>query len=97
MNIKSKDEIIKTIQVNQKLIQKYGVQKIGLFGSHARGEATYSSDVDFLIDLNAKTFDNYMGLKIFLEELLNCKVDLVLPHTIRPALRDAILKEVIYA
>jgi uncharacterized protein len=67
-----------------------------LFGSAARGEATEGSDLDFLVELEKKTFDNYMDLIFFLEELFNCKVDLVMKENIKPRLREPILKETVY-
>ena len=54
------------------------MKSLALFGSVARDEATDSSDVDVLVDFGAPpTFDQYMGLKIFLEDLLQCQVDVV--------------------
>ena len=44
-----------------------------------------------------KTFDNYMDLKFFLEDLFNCKVDLVIVETIKPELKSHILENVKYA
>ena len=49
------------------------------------------------MELEKKTFDNYMDLKEFLEELFGCKVDLVMKDAIKPRLREPILKETIYA
>lgn len=78
-------------------ISSYGVRKIGLFGSCLRGEEDSRSDIDVLVDFEKKSFDNYMGLKIFLEDKLGRKVDLIILSAIKPALRDGILKEVKYA
>jgi len=73
------------------------VNRLGLFGSASRNEATAASDLDFLVDLEPATFDNYMDLKFFLEDLFDCKVDLVLCDTIKPRLRQSILQEVVDA
>jgi hypothetical protein len=70
---------------------------LGLFGSCARGEATSGSDLDFVVELEKKSFDAYMDLKDFLEKLFGCKVDLVMKDAIKPRLREPILKETIYA
>jgi hypothetical protein len=80
-------------------IKKYGVKKIGLFGSYTKGRQQVKSDVDILVEFekSEKTFDNYMGLKLFLEDLLNCKVDLVISETIKPELKPYIMKSVNYA
>ena len=79
--------------------QKYGVRKIGIFGSFARGEEKEGSDIDVLVDFNegAKTFDHFMELKFFLEDLFGRKVDLVTVDALRPQLKEGILKEVAYA
>lgn len=79
--------------------QKYGVKKIGIFGSFARGEEKESSDIDVLVDFNegAKTFDHFMDLKFFIEDLFGRKVDLVTVTALRPQLKESILKEVTYA
>lgn len=57
-------------------IRGYGVRRIGLFGSYCRGEQTETSDVDILVEFedDEKTFDNYMDLKFFLEDLFGLKV-----------------------
>lgn len=91
------EQIIKVIEANREKIKSFGMRRLGLFGSAVRGEATESSDLDFLVELEEETFDAYMDLKFFLEKLFNCKVDLVLPDTIKPRLRSYILNETIYA
>jgi predicted nucleotidyltransferase len=91
------EQILKIIEANREKIKGFGVRRLGLFGSAARGEATEASDLDFLVELEKKTFDNYMDLKEFLEELFGCKVDLVMKDAIKPLLREPILREAIYA
>ena len=76
---------------------RFGVRKIGLFGSHARGEGSRGSDIDILVEFEEPTFDRYMDLKFFLEELFGVEVDLVLVDTLKPRLKPYILKEVVYA
>ena len=68
-----------------------------MFGSAARNEATEGSDLDFLVEFDRKTFDNYMGLKEFLESLFGCRVDLVIRSAVKPRLREAILSSEIHA
>ncbi|RPI36769.1 MAG: nucleotidyltransferase [Nitrospiraceae bacterium] len=91
---------IETLRNHELMIkQKYGVRKIGIFGSFARVEEKEGSDIDVLVDFNegAKTFDHFMDLKFFLEDLFGRKVDLVTVDALRPQLREGILKEVAYA
>jgi hypothetical protein len=93
------EEILGKIEENKEKIRKFGVKKIGLFGSYIRGEQKPVSDVDVLVEFEKgmKTFDNYMDLKFFLEDLFNCKVDLVIAEAIKPDFKPRILESVKYA
>ncbi|MFQ5887506.1 MAG: nucleotidyltransferase family protein [Candidatus Hydrothermarchaeales archaeon] len=93
------EAILKEIKENLEKIRKYGVKRIGLFGSYVRDEQNAVSDIDILVDFEKgkKTFDNYMELKFFLEELFKCKVDLVISEAIKPDLKSYILGSVKYA
>ncbi len=79
------------------ILNQFGVRKLGIFGSCARGEESKDSDIDVLVEFDEKTFDNYMGLKLFLEEKLGRKIDLVIIDALKPALREEVLREVKYA
>ncbi|MBE3570382.1 MAG: nucleotidyltransferase family protein [Bacillales bacterium] len=78
--------------------QKYGVKRIGLFGSYSRGEQKDSSDIDVLVEFtdDAMTFDNYMNLKFNLEDRFQKSIDLVILDDIKPALKPYILESVKY-
>ena len=76
------------------LKDRFGVKSLGLFGSIARGEASPRSDVDILVEFHTPSFDHYMDLKFYLEERLGRPVDLVLKGSLKPALRERILREV---
>jgi len=93
------EEILKLIQQNKERIKRYGVKRIGLFGSYLRGEQKESSDIDILVEFEKgkKTFDNYMELKFFLEDLFKRKVDLVIAESVKPELKKYIMKSVRYA
>jgi hypothetical protein len=78
------------------LRRDFGVRRIALFGSTARGEATEDSDLDLLVDFEAgPTFDSFMGLKLFLEDHLGRRVDLVTPESLKPRLRPIIEREAV--
>lgn len=94
--VRNREEVLKTLQQNRAAIQGFGVRRLGFFGSIARGEGSATSDLDFLVELRRNTFDAYMDLKFFLEDLFHCSVDLVLTGSVKPALRDRILKETVY-
>ena len=93
----NRDQIIETLKRNRETLHRFGVKRLGLFGSHARNESSGTSDLDFLVEFESKSFDRYMELKSFLEDLFGCHVDLVLRNTIKPRLQAAILKETVYA
>jgi len=82
---------------NRETLRRFGVRRLDLFGSCARGEDSGASDLDFLVDFKTKTFDAYMDLKEFLEGLFGCPVDLVLVDALKPRLRSPILKEAVHA
>jgi predicted nucleotidyltransferase len=93
------EKILKKINESQENIRKCGVNRIGLFGSYLRNEQKIESDIDILVEFEGgrKTFDNYMNLKFFLEDLFKRKVDLVITEAIKHDLRDYILGSVKYA
>ena len=59
------------------IAKKYGVKKLSLFGSYARGEADDQSDVDFLIERGKIVGIEYFGFVYDLEDELGCHVDVV--------------------
>jgi len=76
---------------------QYGIRKIGLFGSVARGEHRDDSDVDVCFEGVPKGFFGVGGLKLELEELFGCSVDVVrLRDRMDAFFREQIMKEVIY-
>ena len=93
-------DAVSTLKVHEKFIrQKFGVKRIGIFGSFARGEEREDSDLDVLVvfEEGQKTFDNYMDLKFYLEDLFGREVDLVTEKALKPQLKDIIMKDVVYA
>ena len=93
------ETIMSNLDKNIDKIKRYGVKKIGLFGSHIRNEQTTGSDIDILVEFERgkKAFDNYMDLKFFLEDLFSYKVDLVIVDALKPDLKPFILGSVRYA
>lgn len=86
-------------QHGKEIRERFGVARIGIFGLYIRGEEKPVSDVDVLVEFRKgeKTFDHYMDLKFYLEDLFGRKVDLVMKEAIKRRLREPILSEVIYA
>jgi predicted nucleotidyltransferase len=98
MPVKDKQEIFTLMAENESQLRRLGVRRCGLFGSFARGEQTGQSDVDILVEFEEglKTFDNFMALVFFLEELFGRRVDLLTPESLSPYIGPHILREVEY-
>src|SRR5437764_10068354 len=79
MGVQTKEQLFDLLRRNAPRLRDYGVARFGLFGSFARGQQTDESDIDILIEFEEgrKSFDNFISLAFFLEELLGRKVDLV--------------------
>jgi predicted nucleotidyltransferase len=79
------------------LEHKYGVTSMGLFGSYVRREERADSDVDILVELKKPIgLLRFVELKSSLSELLGAEVDLVTTAALKPAIRQHVLKEVVY-
>lgn len=92
-----RDEILERLKAERAKMAQFKVRSLAIFGSVARDEAGPGSDVDFLVEFDGPaTFDQYMGLKIFLEDLLDSPVDLVTHKGVRPELAPYIEKEAFY-
>lgn len=98
MRTLSKDSIIASLEEQQDKLRAFGVKRLGIFGSFARGQQSADSDIDVLVEFEPaqKTFDNFMQLSFFLEDLLQRQVELVTPESISPYLRPYIVSEVEY-
>jgi predicted nucleotidyltransferase len=92
-------EIMKMLKSNLDNIEKFHVSRLGLFGSFTREEQHDASDVDILVEFEDghESFDNYMDLKFYLEELFERKVDVVIFDSIKPSLKPSIIRSVLYA
>lgn len=78
------------------LQQRYGVTRLALFGSTARGQAHGSSDVDVLVAFDGPaTAARYFGVQFYLEDALGCPVDLVTEKALRTELRPFVERELV--
>jgi len=92
------DEIKEIIEQHRPELKKqFHVEKIGVFGSYARGDQKKRSDVDFLV-----TFDKNIslmelgGLYSFLQDIMGRRVHVVPKDNIRPEFREGIIRDVLY-
>ena len=97
--IATKQDVLDALHQSRSRLKAFGVRRIGLFGSFARGEQRSDSDVDLLVEFepDKKTFDAFLELSLFLEDLLLHRVELVTLESLSPHLGPHILKEVEYA
>ncbi|MDA7817558.1 nucleotidyltransferase family protein [Sulfurimonas sp.] len=95
----TKDYILSfLLEHKSELRDKFGVVKIGLFGSYARDEATENSDIDIAveIDKNKKNLHTFLSLRRELEEKLEKHIDLGIENSLKPIVKKYIEKEIIY-
>jgi predicted nucleotidyltransferase len=94
-----KTYIVNTLIYNKSRMSDLGISKIGLFGSYARNEQHEKSDIDIFVDFQPQkeTFDNFMELCFFLDDLFTgIKVEVVTKNGLSPIIGPKILKEVEY-
>ncbi|MGB8217279.1 MAG: nucleotidyltransferase family protein [Candidatus Methanoperedens sp.] len=92
-------DVLAIVKKNKTFLkERFGVKKIGIFGSVARGEAKEKSDVDVLVEFEStkKSFDNFMELCFFLEDLFGKKVDLITTSGLDKYIRPYVEREVIW-
>ena len=94
----TKEDLLRLIAEHQHEMKRFGVRRCGLFGSYARDQHTPKSDIDILVEFEPgqKTFDNFMCLASFLEELSGTRVDLITAESLSPYIGPRILEKVEY-
>ena len=93
MSIKTVNALQKAIR-NKNLLKKYNLDKIGVFGSFARGEK--ANDIDFYIDLENYTIENLINLKEDLEKITEKQVDIMLKKYANPIILHRAKKDMKY-
>ncbi len=96
--VRTLEDVQKILRVHGKeLSEKYGVKRIGIFGSYSRNEQRMDSDVDILVEFERPVgLITFVRLQEYLERLLGVKVDLVTKGALKKRLKERILKEVKY-
>lgn len=88
--------VFETLKEHEAELQRLGILHAAVFGSVARGEAHFKSDIDVLIDLDPEkaigVFE-YTRLKLYINELLGGSGDVVNRRNLKPMLRDNIVRE----
>lgn len=98
MAVQTKAHVLTLLHDHQHQIKQFGVKRLGLFGSFVRHQQDTESDVDVLVEFEPerKTFDAFMQLAFFLEDLFERRVELVTPESLSPYIGPHILKEIEY-
>lgn len=97
LEIESRKYYLNLLKKNkQKFEQEYGVSRIGIFGSVARGEQTKNSDVDIIFDTDKISLFRMGGFLYDLQELLGTKVDLVHNNKFPARFKQRIIKDIVY-
>jgi predicted nucleotidyltransferase len=96
--VQNKEQVLSTLREKTIQLRGFGVRRCGVFGSFVQGHSTPQSDVDVLVEFETdkKTFDNFMHLAFYLEEVLGRPVDLVTTESLSPYIGPHILREVEY-
>ncbi len=100
--LSKKEEILKALKANISILRKYGVKKIGIFGSSTRNQLREESDIDIFVEFEKgkATMKNFIYLTEFLENLFKRKVDILTKAGIESIrikhIREKIKKEIEY-
>jgi predicted nucleotidyltransferase len=93
-------DVLQTLRTHQNELRLLGVSHAAVFGSVARGEASANSDIDVLVELDedrSMGIFEYARLKLYINQLLDGAGDVVNRRTLKPLLRENILRDSIHA
>lgn len=92
----SQNEVVSQIRAHRVTLEAMGVKSLGLFGSVARDEATPASDVDILVEFSQPVgFFQVFDIQYFLEDLLQCSIDLGTVNSLKQHLRTPVLEDMV--
>ncbi len=94
------DDVLQNLRSHESELRRLGVSHAAVFGSVARGEARADSDIDVLVELDQSRplgIFQYARLKLYINEIFDGAGDVVNRRTLKPLLRDSILREAVYA
>jgi len=86
--------ILRALDEHQDMLRRYSVKRIGLFGSYVRDQPQRGSDVDFLVEFETPTYDNFYDLSVSLERLFGRRIELVTSGSLSVHLRPFVEEEV---
>lgn len=93
--VQNKEGLLATLFNNGDKIKSFGVNKLSIFGSFVTDTCHQNSDVDFLVEFDPaqKTYDNFIELSFYLEDLLGRKIELITPQSLSKYIGVHILKQ----
>lgn len=96
--MKTTSDIIEHVRNLQgELRHRFHVRKIGIFGSYSREQQKEGSDIDLIVEFDEPIgMITFVHLKVYLEDSLGMRVDLVTPDGLHPLIRDQVMREVVY-
>ncbi len=84
-------------QHKEEMNNRFGVVKIGLFGSYARGDAREDSNIDIAVELEGdRLFRKFFALEAFLNLRFQKNIDLGIESTLKQIARERVAKEILY-
>jgi uncharacterized protein len=92
--------VLATLRAHESDLRRLGVAHAGVFGSVARGEAGPASDIDLLVELDENRpigIFEYAGLKLYIDQLVGGRSDVVNRRTLKPLLKATILRDTVHA
>jgi len=94
-------DVLNILKKHEKEIkERFGVKRIGVFGSYARGEEKPESDIDIVVEFERPNFDNFMDLVFYLEDLTGRSVNILTPEGIKhiriKEVANEIMRSVVY-
>ena len=91
---------LETLRAHETDLRRLGVAHAAVFGSVARGEGRAESDIDVLVELDENRpmgIFEYARLKLYINEILEGGGDVVNRRTLKPLLRESILRDAVRA
>jgi predicted nucleotidyltransferase len=99
MEVSSIEEIVAYLSDKKTFFrERFGVIRIGVFGSFAQGGQTSESDIDLVVEFekSKKNIHTFLQLRRLLEKELSRRVDLGFEHSLKPIVRESIKGKIIY-
>lgn len=96
--VQNKNDILALLRNHKSTIQQLGANRLGLFGSYARGEQDVSSDIDIIVEFRPgmKTYRNLLDLSDLLQDTLKAKVDLLTWESMASFVQNEAKKDIEY-